>query len=201
MTQPYHPYIFKDGHFVGEFETMYRDGSSQAFDPWFQDDVRAHPILALLDGIKASSVLDLGCGKGALTDAIRQRTGAANIRGIDCSPTAIRIAKQRYRGIAFQVANVPKAVRRWGNQDLVVASEVLSYIPTWADVIADMLATGKLICVGLFVPKNPSGYVPSHETLVKAISSHGTITRAMDLGHDRVLYLARAIPSGAGQGL
>jgi trans-aconitate methyltransferase len=192
MTQPYHPYVFKDGRFLGAFEAMYRDGASGSFDAWLQDDVSAHPVLEALSGVQASRVLDLGCGKGALTDAIRQQTGADSVRGIDCSPTAVRIAKDRYEGIKFQVADIPRAIRRWGSQDLIVASEVLSYIPTWREVVGDMLAASKLVCVGLFIPDNPNGYVPSHQALVEALTLHGSIIKEVDLGHSRLVYLVQS---------
>jgi trans-aconitate methyltransferase len=102
--------------FLGEFEASYKNGASLYVDAWLQGNVRAHPTFDALAGVTATQVVDFGCGKGTLTGAIRQTNSAYFIRGIDGSPAAVRIAKNRYGGIKFQVANLPRAILRYGSR-------------------------------------------------------------------------------------
>jgi SAM-dependent methyltransferase len=56
----------------------------------------AGPRLAIAQGRPAPSVLDFGCGDGDSAHWLRERLGAGEILGVDESPAAIRIARERY---------------------------------------------------------------------------------------------------------
>ena len=193
MAEPYHPYVFQDGRFVGDFESMYRSGERDSFDPWHQDDVENAWILELLEGQRADQLLDLGCGKGALTAKVAQQVGALLTRGIDCSPTAIRAAKERYPSLQFHVGDVMRAVDRWGYQDLVIASEILSYVPNWRELVGKALRSAAVVCISLYLPSDPIGYVKSFDDLITAVETHGgTIEKRIGSQQDRIALLVRS---------
>ena len=56
-------------------------------------------VLELIDAGEGSSVLDLGCGNGALTKALREKGYRA--RGLDASKELLEIARGKYLDIEF----------------------------------------------------------------------------------------------------
>lgn len=60
-------------------------------------------VLELLDVKRKERVLDLGCGTGHLTQRIQERGGI--VTGIDSSPEMIKLAKETYPDIDFEVAD------------------------------------------------------------------------------------------------
>ena len=74
----------------------YREGMSvvQLMD-MFPDEDAAH-----------GPILDVGCGIGTVTHAIRAACGpGTDCQGIDLSESAIRVARRRYADCAFRVAS------------------------------------------------------------------------------------------------
>ena len=53
------------------------------------------PIIENLQGKKIHSILDLGCGTGALLEQIRELNLAEELSGIDISAEMLKIAKSR----------------------------------------------------------------------------------------------------------
>ena len=56
-------------------------------------------VMDLIDADKNSTVLDLGCGNGALTKALQEKGYA--VKGMDASKELLDIAKNNYPGIEF----------------------------------------------------------------------------------------------------
>ena len=56
-------------------------------------------VIELIDADKGSSVLDLGCGSGALTKALRDK--GYSVQGLDASKEFLDIAKKQYPDIDF----------------------------------------------------------------------------------------------------
>ena len=140
-SNDYHDYVFKDGIFVGKFEEMYQNVE----DPWCLGDANAiyyDMMLYLLNHYKIckhekSTVLDIGCGKGAFTAKLKKGLAPdAKITGIDIAHTAIKQANEKYggNGIDFTVCNITEEYNQLpvplNGLDLVVMSEVMWYILT-----------------------------------------------------------------------
>ena len=97
-TNNYHDFVITDGKFVGKFEEMYQ----KCHDPWCQDSkifvykYISLNLLKLLGYLKFDSILDIGCGKGRFTNAIKDAYPDAKVTGIDISETAIKEAGKLY---------------------------------------------------------------------------------------------------------
>jgi SAM-dependent methyltransferase len=86
-------------------------------------------FLALLGDVRDRAVLDLACGTGYYTRAIR-RLGARPVTGIDVSPEMVRAAqdieRRTHLGITYQVANAA-GLPKLGAFSVVSAVYLLNY--------------------------------------------------------------------------
>ena len=100
----YQKYIFDTGQkkFIGEFEQMYKAEKTERFDSWYQDDVNFLDKQLCLQLVKQSNfntIVDIGCGKGALTHLMKTQDNT--VFGLDISLEAVSIARKRYKDIEF----------------------------------------------------------------------------------------------------
>ena len=105
----YHKYVFdvEKRTFIGDFENMYAHESIEKFDSWHQDDSRQLQrkiCLEILNQYNFNTIVDIGCGKGALTHILKKKNNTC--LGIDISQTAIDIAKERFNDIDFVVCDI-----------------------------------------------------------------------------------------------
>ena len=128
------------------FEALY----ARRQDPW---GVLASPLaqqryLTMVEAVGAfspcRSILDVGCGEGALT---RYLVGCAtHIAGIDASQTAIARARQLVPRATFHCATLDAFV---ADQvfDVVLAVEVLYYVPSVRAAIDKLLTLGRSVII------------------------------------------------------
>jgi len=72
-------------------------------------DLRLRPGLDLLNAVGqmgAGDVVDLGCGHGALADALRARAGGRTLVGVDASPAMLDKARQTHGYDNLQQADI-----------------------------------------------------------------------------------------------
>ncbi len=128
------------------FEALY----ARRPDPW---GVLASPLaqqryLTMVEAVSAfspcRSILDVGCGEGALT---RYLVGCApHIAGIDASETAIVRARRLVPRAAFHCATLD-AFAPDHVFDVVLAVEVLYYVPSVRAAIDKLLTLGRSVIV------------------------------------------------------
>src|SRR5262249_52239646 len=129
-----------------DFEALY----ARRPDPW---GVMASPIaqqryLRLVETVAqlapCASILDAGCGEGSLT---RYLVGSAtDVWGIDASPTAIKRAQQLVPKATFRCCTIEAMdPGRWF--DVVLAVEVLYYVPSVDRAIEKLLSLGRHVIV------------------------------------------------------
>ena len=185
----YHEFVFNQAErrFIGEFEEMYQQEQVSCFDSWHQDDLRSREDAAAIMRVVADQhfdwLVDLGCGKGALTSALSNV--ADRSLGVDVSPTAVRIAQERYPHLDFLVADINDAsiVRQVlrslkqteSKKVLVVLSQVLSYLSQWREVVAAVSQESSEFLVGLYLPIDPIGFVKSRDELESVIKDSANI--------------------------
>lgn len=122
-------------------------------DSWNQGDPYeryvgrwSHPVarefLNWLDRPPSLRWLDVGCGTGALTAAIRQQCQPAELIGIDPSQGFLAKARARLEGHAtFHLANALDIPLRDAAVDVVVSGLVLNFVPDTARALAQMRRT------------------------------------------------------------
>src|SRR5262245_66463753 len=72
--------------------------------------------------------LDVGCGPGALTTALVERLGAANVAGADPSEPFVGAARQRLPGVEFVVAGAEELPFADGSFDAVLSQLVVNFM-------------------------------------------------------------------------
>ena len=131
---------------------------------------RLRPALDLLGRIpiaNAETVVDLGCGSGALFPALRARFATARLMGVDSSPAML----ERARAVDPDVELVEADAAFWrpgSTVDLIVANASLQLISGHERLIPELL--GCCRCLAVQVPDNFAA--PSHrlvrETMAQA---------------------------------
>ena len=131
---------------------------------------RLRPALDLLGRVPirhAETVVDLGCGSGALFPALRARFATARLMGIDSSPAML----ERARAVDPDVELVEADAAFWrpgSTVDLIVANASLQLISGHERLIPELL--GCCRCLAVQVPDNFAA--PSHrlvrETMAQA---------------------------------
>lgn len=96
-------------------------------------DERARPFVDLVARVRTpapSTVVDLGCGTGALTASLARRWPGARVTGVDSSPEMLAAAAGA--AVDGRVRFVEGDVRTWepaGPVDVVVSNAVLHWVP------------------------------------------------------------------------
>jgi len=92
----------------------------------------ATDLLSWLAPLAGERILDLGCGTGALTQAIAGR--GARVTGVDSSPDMITTAREKYPELAFAVAD-GQALGFAAEFDAVFSNAALHWMPRADDVL------------------------------------------------------------------
>lgn len=108
----YADYVIKDGRFIGDFETMYKNCD----DPWHQSDdiINSYSkmsCIASLARIGAKNILEIGCGLGYFTAFVDKMLPSSKITGVDISETAVKRAQILFPNISFLVGDVSRIDR------------------------------------------------------------------------------------------
>jgi 2-polyprenyl-3-methyl-5-hydroxy-6-metoxy-1,4-benzoquinol methylase len=170
----YHKYVFNKSKrkFVGNFEGMYLN---EDIDPWHSSNL-SNPVkkihIAMLDNYNFNTILDYGCGKGAITHLLKKNNN--EVSGVDISSNAIIKAKQMY-GHLVDFSTL--AEKKWQNKkyELIVCLEVLSYVKQYKQLLETFSILGSHLYLSLYIPKNPIGYVKNFEELIKYVNLFYTI--------------------------
>jgi release factor glutamine methyltransferase len=96
---------------------------ARALVPRPETEVVVERALALLAGIEAPRVLDIGVGSGAIALALKDECPAAHVVGVDVSPDALSLARENAElvglDVELRVGDVGDATAGW---DLVVSN-------------------------------------------------------------------------------
>jgi SAM-dependent methyltransferase len=106
----------------------------------------------IMDDLKPRSVLEAGCGEGAVTDRIAKRYPEAAVEGSDVDPGIIRVARERY-GDRYRVESVYALERSDASTGVVALLEVLEHLEDPDRALEEAKRVGA-VCV-FSVPHEP----------------------------------------------
>lgn len=112
-------------------------------------------MIRLAGDVAGLKVLDVGCGSGPLTEALRAK--GAVVSGFDLSPAMVELARERLgKDADLKVADLGAALPYPDDTfDLVVASLSLHYVQDWASALAELrrlLKPGGRLTVSIIHP-------------------------------------------------
>ena len=96
------------------------------------------------------SVLDIGCGPGNSTAALRRAFPEAELLGVDRSPDMLARARSLHPDLRFASCTVPQGLAELGRFDLLFSNACLHWIPrheTLLPALAGSLNPGGLLAV------------------------------------------------------
>lgn len=130
--------MYATGGFEGVYELPYRHSG---YYPLFKQVRRA------LRRGGARSVLEVGCGTGALAHMLYDREPRLTYRGFDFSPLAVERASRRFgQSRLFSVADARAPESYAGEPDAIVCTEVLEHIDADLQVVAQWRAGCYCVC-------------------------------------------------------
>jgi SAM-dependent methyltransferase len=114
---------------------------------WYQeidrDAARSAPVMAdsIAQIFRPATVLDVGCGSGALLDALRAR--GVNGTGLEYSPEGLALCRQRdIRAYRFDLTSDTLPAELAAQFDLVICIEVAEHIPErFADRLVELITS------------------------------------------------------------
>jgi release factor glutamine methyltransferase len=158
---------------------------ARALVPRPETEMLVERALALLAGVEAPRVLDVGVGSGAIALAIKDERPDAHVTGVDESPDALALARENAGRLGFEVA-----LREGGLEtvqdgwDLVVSNP--PYVDTLEGLQPELRYEPEMALVG-------SGF---HERLAEAARTRAL---ALEVGDGQAERVAAALESLAYQ--
>ncbi len=100
-------------------------------------------FVGIRDGLER--VLDVGCGTGALANAVLARSRSAEVHAVDLAQVYVEYARQHNPDprLVFAVGDACSLSYPSGHFDLVLSLLVLHFVPRSADAIAEMQRVAK----------------------------------------------------------
>jgi ubiquinone/menaquinone biosynthesis C-methylase UbiE len=142
--------------------------------------IERYTYFQMLGDVTGKSILDLACGEGWYTRQLKKK-GAAVVIGVDISEQMIKLAKQKEAqhklNIDYIVADV-MGLGKIGDFDLVVASYLLNYAPTEAQLLKmcqtifiNLKEGGRFVTVNNNSEQPPNSYLKTKKYgFIKSIS-------------------------------
>lgn len=87
--------------------------------------------------LENKSLLEIGCSSGYYSEVLRCRGVAVSYQGCDFSPTFVRLARQLYPSIRFDVEDATRLRYGASSFDIVVSGCCLLHIPEYDRAIAE----------------------------------------------------------------
>jgi SAM-dependent methyltransferase len=116
--------------------------SGDAYEPYIGRWSRlvAREFLTWLRAAEGARWLDVGCGTGALTEAILDVAAPAHVQAVDASFAYVRFGRRRVRDrrAAFLVADARSLPQPARSIDIAVSALALNFVPQPEEAVAEM---------------------------------------------------------------
>ncbi len=146
-----------------EYDRIAQQYKRARFQPW-RTHIEHYTLLRLVGDVAGKAVIDLACGEGYYTRALRQQ-GAAQVVGVDLSCAMIGLAeaeeKRRPLGIEYRVGDV-RTLEVPGEFDLAFAAYLLNYAQSAEELVQMCRAVARTLrSGGRFVTVNSNPAEPT----------------------------------------
>jgi SAM-dependent methyltransferase len=94
-------------------------------------------------GVQVETLVELGCGTGAVIAECQRRKLATHYSGVDFSPQAVDFARARHPGITFERLDITQQKPSCGRADVVVLSHVIEHLEAPGAVLGRLPTLGK----------------------------------------------------------
>jgi ubiquinone/menaquinone biosynthesis C-methylase UbiE len=101
-------------------------------------------------------ILDVGCGEGHITEAVRREFPEAEISAVDYSVSAIVRATSRYAGIDFAACTAYRLPYPAGYFDLVICNNLWEHVPDPLRLLEEITRVSRP--AGHFIVSTPNRY-------------------------------------------
>lgn len=130
---------------MNQFKDKWNDGDSYEYFMGRWSSLMAIKFLNWINIPYNKDWLDIGCGTGALSEAIETYNNPSNLSGIDASSGYIEKAKQRISMHQnFKVANVESLPYKDQSFDAVVSGLALNFFPNTQKALLELKRVAKL---------------------------------------------------------
>ncbi len=113
----------------GEAYDAFMGRYSRSLAPLFADSARIHA---------GQTVLDVGCGPGALTSELIDRLGIDEVRGFDPSPSFVEACARRFPGVDVRVGRAEDVPFATSSVDAALSQLVMHFVSDPDDVIREL---------------------------------------------------------------
>jgi ubiquinone/menaquinone biosynthesis C-methylase UbiE len=111
-----------------DYEAKMWGGHEVGLSPWFMGATRLKYALAALSDVLGGKVLEIGCGGGAFTRALKRHRPDLAIFGCDLSRKSIEIAKKSGGGVSYRQADAYKLFYQSNSFDALVSFDVWEHL-------------------------------------------------------------------------
>jgi SAM-dependent methyltransferase len=150
--------------------------------------------------IEPASVLDVGCGDGALLAELAERSFGGRLCGVEISQTAFEIARGRPQIDAVETYDGQTLRARTGEYDLGILSHVLEHVPAPAPLLREVARACKAVVVEVPLEGNLSARRTSKRRHAEEVGHLQRLTRGAaraivaDAGLDVAAEIEDALP-------
>jgi SAM-dependent methyltransferase len=139
---------------------------------------KAGHVRALLGPTPVASLVDIGCGDGAVLAALEDV--AARRAGFELSPTAVSLARQRFAGsdVAVEVYDGARVPADAGSFSVALVSHVLEHVTEPEPLLREAARVGARVIVEVPLEANRSARRPAKVAEARSIGHIQAFSRA-----------------------